>query len=84
MTDTVAYACFRALQFQLSPRGLESEAICIEAALIRGTSDAERLAMAGQCLVTLRAAYPALCGNALAPYLAPCIAAIRRAWPDYR
>lgn len=84
MTNHDALDCFRALQYQLSPRGLESEAICLEAALIRGTTDAERLEMAGKCLVTLRAAYPALCDKALAPYIAPCVSAVQRAWPDFR
>lgn len=84
MTDTDAFACFRDLQYQMSPRGLESESICIEAALIRGRNDAERLAMAGDCLAKLRATYPALCDKALAPFITPCVAAIQREWPDYR
>ncbi len=77
------YDAFRALQFQLSRRGLESEAISLEVAIIRGGSRAERLDLAGQALTAIRAGNPALCGKVLVPYIEACVAEIRKDWPQY-
>lgn len=77
------YDAFRALQFQLSRRGLESEAISLEVAIIRGGSRAERLELAGRALAAIRTANPALCDGVLAPPIAACVQAIRQEWPEY-
>ena len=77
------YDAFRALQFQLSRRGLESEAISLEVAIIRGGSRAERLDLAGRALTSIRAGNPALCGKALAPFIEACVAEIRKDWPQF-
>jgi hypothetical protein len=83
MTSDQNYDSFRALQFELSRRGLESEAISLEVAIIRGTSHAERLALAGAVLGSIRAGHPDVCRKALDPYIEACVREIRREWPDY-
>jgi hypothetical protein len=83
MSSEENYDAFRALQFQLSRRGLESEAISLEVAIIRGGSRAERLELAGRALTAIRAGNPALCGQALAPFIDACVAEIRQDWPHY-
>jgi hypothetical protein len=77
------YGAFRALQFELSRRGLESEAISLEVAIIRGTSRAERLALAGKALAAIREANPGLCGKVLAPWIEACAQEIRKEWAEY-
>jgi hypothetical protein len=77
------YDAFRALQFQLSRRGLESEAISLEVAILRGGSRAERLALAGKALTAIRGSNAGLCDKLLAPYIDTCIQEIRKDWPQY-
>lgn len=77
------YDAFRALQFQLSRRGLESEAISLEVAIIRGTSRAERLDLAGKALTAIRASTPGLSHGVLAPFIDTCVLEIREVWPEY-
>ena len=83
MASDENYQAFRDLQFQLSRRGLESEAISLEVAILRGGNRAERLALAGKALTAIRDANPGLCGKALAADIEACAAAIRTQWPDY-
>ena len=83
MASDENYDAFRALQFELSRRGLESEAISLEVAIIRGVSRAERLALAGKALCAIREANPGLCGKVLAPFIDASVREIRSAWPDY-
>lgn len=83
MATDDGYEAFRRLQFELSRRGLESEAIALEVAYMRGTGRAGRLALAGEVIASLKAANPALCERALAPFIDTCITEIRCAWPDY-
>ena len=78
------YDAFRALQFQLSPRGLESEAISLEVAILRGRNHAERLELAGTALAAIREANPALCAKVLAPWIEACVQEIRKLRPEYR
>lgn len=77
------YDAFRALQFQLSRRGLESEAISLEVAIIRGGSRAERLELAGKALAAIREGNPGLCGKVLAPFIEDCVREIRTEWAEY-
>ena len=84
MASEENYDAFRALQFQLSPRGLESEAISLEVAILRGRNRAERLELAGKALAAIRAGNPGLCAKALAPWIDACVLEIRKEWPDYR
>ena len=81
MASDENYDAFRTLQFQLSRRGLESEAISLEVAIIRGSDRAERLALAGQALAAIREANPALCGGVLALWIEACLGEIREALP---
>ena len=83
MANDENYEAFRALQFQLSRRGLESEAISLEVAIIRGGSRAERLELAGHALSAIRAGNPGLCGKVLAPWIDICVQEIRKDWPQY-
>ncbi len=83
MANDGNYEAFRALQFQLSRRGLESEAISLEVAIIRGGNRAERLELAGKALDAIRAANPGLCAKALAPFIEACVEQIRKDWPEY-
>ena len=83
MASDENYDAFRALQFQLSRRGLESEAISLEVAILRGGSRAERLALAGTALTAIRGSNAGLCDKLLAPWIAPCVEDIRKEWPDY-
>lgn len=77
------YDSFRSLEFQLSRRGLESEAISLEVAIIRGGNHAERLALAGAALKSIRAGHPDICRKALEGYIEACVQEIRTEWPDY-
>lgn len=83
MANDESYDAFRALQFQLSRRGLESEAISLEVAIIRGGSRAERMELAGQALTAIRAGNPGLCGKLLVSYIEACVQEIRKDWPQY-
>lgn len=83
MANDDGYGAFRRLQSELSRRGLESEAIALEVAYMRGTNHAERLALAGEAIASLKAGNPALCERALAPFIDVCVAEIRRVWPEY-
>ena len=83
MANDGNYDAFRALQFQLSRRGLETEAISLEVAIIRGGSRAERLELAGKALAAIRDENPGLCAKALAPFIEPCVEQIRKDWPEY-
>ena len=83
MANDDNYDAFRALQFELSRRGLESEAISLEVAIIRGTSRAERLALAGEALAAIRVANPGLCHKALAPWVEACVQEVRKEWAAY-
>lgn len=83
MASDENYDAFRTLQFELSRRGLESEAISLEVAIIRGCSRAERLELAGKALAAIREANPALCGKVLAPFIEACVREIRTEWAEY-
>ncbi len=83
MANDENHDAFRALQFQLSRRGLESEAISLEVAIIRGGNRAERLELAGQALTAIRAGNPGLCDKMLAPWIDTCVEEIRKDWPQY-
>lgn len=84
MASDENYDVFRALQFELSRRGLESEAISLEVAIIRGGNRAERLALAGKALAAIREGNPGLCGKVLATHVEACMREIRTEWAEYR
>ncbi|MDP2133987.1 MAG: hypothetical protein Q8J99_10280 [Sulfuritalea sp.] len=83
MTNDESYDSFRTLEFELSRRGLESEAISLEVAIIRGGNRAERLALAGKALQSIRAGHPEICRKALTGFIEACVQEIRSEWPDY-
>lgn len=83
MASEENYDSFRALQFELSRRGLESEAISLEVAILRGGNRAERLALAGKALSAIRAGHPDICRKALEAHIGACVEEIRQSWPDY-
>ena len=83
MTNDENYDSIRSLEFLLSRRGLESEAISLEVAIIRGGNRAERLALAGAALKSIRAGHPDICRKALAGFIEACVQEIRSEWPDY-
>ena len=83
MANVENYDSFRTLEFQLSRRGLESEAISLEVAIIRGGNHAERLALPGAALKSIRAGHPAICSKALEGFIEACVQEIRKEWPDY-
>lgn len=83
MSSDENYDAFRALQFQLSRRGLESEAISLEVAIIRGGTRPARLRLAGKALTAIREGNPTLCGKVLAPYIEACVQEIRKDWPEF-
>jgi hypothetical protein len=83
MPNDENYDAFRALQFQLSRRGLESEAISLEVAIIRGGNRAERLVLAGRALAAIREGNPGLCAGVLAPWVDACAREIRSVVPEY-
>lgn len=83
MTSDENYDSLRTLEFELSRRGLESEAISIEVAIIRGGNHAERLALAGAALKSIRAGHPEICRKSLTAFIEACVQEIRSAWPEY-
>ena len=83
MTNDENYDSIRSLEFQLSRRGLESEAISLEVAIIRGGNHAERLALAGAALKAIRAGHPDICRKALEGFIEACVREIQKEWPQY-
>ena len=78
------FDCFRRLQFELSRRGWESEAISLEVCMQRASGRDERMRLAGKWLMVFRGEHAALCERALAPAVADCVAEIQATWPEFR
>lgn len=76
MSDDEVFESFRSLQGELSRRGMESEAIRLEAVMVRRGSGGDWPRLASEWLAWLRASNPAPCARVLAPALGRCIAAL--------
>lgn len=79
MNDDEIFDSFRSLQGELSRRGMESEAIRLEAVLVRRRSDPGWPGLAADWLAWLRSNHPAPCERVLAPALQRCMDALRAA-----
>ena len=75
--------CFSLLVAELERLGMNHEAEALKSAVASGSTGSEILGLAGQAIASLQLQHPREAAGVLRPFIAPCIAAIRRAWPSY-
>jgi hypothetical protein len=83
MTTGAERDCFTLLAEELRRHGLADEAESLMSSIAAGSTGSECLGLAGQAIAGLRARHRREAAGALKPFLAPCIQAIRKAWPRY-
>lgn len=78
------FLCFRLLSQELTRLGLGDDAEKILEALSSGSTGSECLGIVGQTIVNLRDQQHMLSVGTLSVFIAPCVDAVRQAWPDYK
>lgn len=84
MTADNGHCCFQLLAQELTRLGLPEEAEKVLSAIASGSTGSECLGLVGQAILQLRRRHPKLATGPLAQFIAPCISAIKQAWPRYK
>ena len=69
---------------KLKRLGLPDEAEGVLGALASGSTGSECLGLVGQAIKGLRKKHHSLSFGALAPFIVPCVGAVKLSWPHYK